>query len=147
MKYPYFGGFQWGEPKKWSISPLGEQAAGPISVDGSIWALQQNNLINKYYAGRLQKTFEIKVFPFCEEPIKIWTSNILPYLYVLEPKQKRIIILDKPYTNELVKGKQAQIVKQYQSEKFDNLKDFAISQNGKAIYLLNGTKVYLVSFE
>jgi len=138
IKYPYIGGFKWAEPIIW----LSAQAKKPISarsiiVDGSIWALQQNNFINKYYAGRLQKTFEIKVFPFCQEPTKIWACSALPYLYILEPKQKRIIILDK----------QAQIIKQYQSAKFDNLKDFAISENGKAIYLLNGSKVYLISHE
>jgi len=65
---------------------------------------------------------------------KIFTSATLPYLYLLEPVQKRIIILDK-------KG---QIVKQFQSQKFDNLLDFAISENGKTIYLLNGLKVYKI---
>ena len=133
IKYPYLGDSAWGEPEEWS-TPHQYIGGGSIAVDGSIWVLQQNNLIDKYYAGKLQKTFEIKVFPFCQEPTKIWTSSTLPYLYILDPKQKRIIILDK----------QAQIIKQYQSTKFDNLKDFAISENGKAIYLLNGSKVYLI---
>jgi hypothetical protein len=59
----------------------------------------------------------------------------LPYLFILEPAQKRIIVLEKS----------GQIKKQFQSEKFDNLLDFSISADGKEIFLLNGLKVYKIS--
>jgi len=74
----------------------------------------------------------LNFFPAAENLSKIFTSSSLPYLYILEPAQKRIIILNKS----------GEIIKQFQSEKFDNLLDFAISQNGKTIWLLNGLKVY-----
>ena len=135
MKYPYVGGFAWGQPQKWLTLGSDKWDVRSIAVDGSVWALRQNCAIDRYYAGTLQQEITIQVFPFCKNPTKIWTSPLTSYVYVLEPAQKRIIVLNK----------QGKIIKQYQSAKFDNLKDFAISDYGKSIYLLNGPKVYLIS--
>ena len=138
-KYLYLGGLQWSSPRVWSEDKVFDKTcsgAKSMIVDGGIWLLGQNNLIERYYGGRLEKTIEVKIFPSCKNLTKIWTSAIRPELYVLEPEQKRIIILDK----------QGRIIKQYQSEKFDNLKDFAISEDGKTIYLLNGLKLYQINF-
>jgi len=135
IKYRHFKNLEWGDPKFW----LDEQAkkaieASSMTIDGGIWILKEN-LIDKYYGGKLQKTIKIEIFPFPKNLTKIWTSPTLPYLYILEPDQKRIIILDK----------EGQITKQYQGEKFDNLKDFSISENGKTIYLLNAQKLYRIT--
>ncbi len=111
-------------------------SARSISVDGSIWVLNKENEIDRYYRGRLKQTLKSKIFPELKNPTKIWTRSSLPYIYCLEPDKKRLIILDK-------KGK---IVKQYQSEKFNNLLDFAVSEKGKTIYLLNGSEVFSLPF-
>jgi len=127
--YPYLGNFQWGEPRFWlKRSIVGKS----ISVDGSVWILDKNS-ISKYYAGVIQEKIEPNIFPSPKEFSKIFTSS-LPYLYILEPIQKRIIILDKA----------GQIIKQFQSDLFDNLLDFDVSENGKTIWLLNGLKVYQI---
>ena len=107
-------------------------SARSISVDGSIWVLTKENEIDRYYRGRLKQTLKPKIFPELKNPTKIWTCSSLPYIYCLEPDKKRLIVLDK-------KGK---IVKQYQSEKFNNLLDFAVSEKEKTIYLLNGSEVF-----
>ena len=107
-------------------------SAKSISIDGSIWVLTKENEIDRYYRGQLKQTLKPKIFPDLENPTKIWTRSSLPYIYCLEPDKKRLIVLDK-------KGK---IVKQYQSEKFNNLLDFAVSEKGKTIYLLNGSEVF-----
>ncbi len=107
-----------------------------IAVDGSIWILKENNTISRYYGGQHQKEFVLDFFPYPKKLYKIIALPNLPYLYILEPIQNRIIILDKT-------GK---IINQFQSEKFDNLKDFAVSDTGKIIYLLSGLKVYQVEF-
>ena len=128
VKYPYLSDFQWAKPELW----LKKSAVGKsIAVDGSIWVLEKN-AISKYYAGSLQAKIELDIFPPLKEFSKIFTSSQLPYLYILEPAQKRIIILTKT----------GEIAKQFQSEKFDNLKDFTISENGETIYLLNNQMVY-----
>ena len=105
-----------------------------MAVNGSIWILKENNTISRYYAGQYQKDLTLDFFPY---PKKLYKITALPnssYLYILEPVQNRIIILDK----------NGEIIKQFQSEKFDNLKDFAVSDDAKTIYLLNGLKVYKI---
>jgi hypothetical protein len=89
-----------------------------------------------YKTGKYQKTITLDFFPFPENLTQIKTRVELPYLYLLEPSKKRVIVIDKS-------GK---VVKQFQSEKFDNLKDFEVSDNGKTIYLLNGSELFQVSF-
>jgi hypothetical protein len=103
-----------------------------LAIDESIWILKKDNQIDQYYKGIFQKTLKIDIFPSLENLTKIWTSTNHPFLYLLEPVKNRIIILDK-------KG---EILKQYQSQEFDNLLDFAVSQDGKKIWLLNGKKVF-----
>jgi len=104
-------------------------------VDGSIWILTKDNTIERFYTGKLQETINIEIFPFVTNLSKIFTSSQLTYLYILEPEQNRIIILDKS----------GQIIKQYQSEKFNNLLDFSISQDGKTIWLLNSLTLYKIN--
>ena len=137
VKYPYLGNFQWGNPEFWLKKAIMGKA---ISVDGSVWVLEKDNSLSKYYAGNLQEKIELDIFPEPKEFSKILTSPTLPYLYILEPVQKRIVILDKT----------GQIIKQFLSEKFDNLLDFGVSgpteggYPGKTIWLLNGLRVYQV---
>jgi hypothetical protein len=109
--------------------------AKSMTIDGSVWILTADNKIDRYFAGKYQKTLNLDIFPEPKNLEKIFTSPNLPYLFILEPAQKRIIILNKT----------GEIISQFQSEKFDNLKDFFISD--KTIYLLNGQKVYWIKFQ
>ncbi len=131
-KYPYLTNFEWGPPKLWH-EDLGKTCLDPISIaiDGSIWLLNQDNTITRYYTGEFQENIAFDIFPFPEEFTEIDIRN---NLYILEPKNNRIIILDK----------EGNIIKQFQSEQFDNLKSFALSENGKTIYLLNNTTIYKI---
>ncbi|MFC1663635.1 hypothetical protein ACFL0A_00695 [Patescibacteria group bacterium] len=125
-------------PQDW-LSPQTKKPvqAKAMALDGSVWILNKSSEISRYYSGSFQETLSINLFPFLEKPTKIWTLSSLPYLYVLEPLNERIIILNK----------QGQIFKQFQSQKLDNLLDFAVSENGKTIYLLNDFEVYQLSIE
>jgi hypothetical protein len=132
MKCPYRGDFKWGN-FEFSFKPSSK--AKSIAVDGFVWILTDKNTIEKYYKGNLEKSFSLDIFPFSSNFEKIKTRSEIPYLYISEPKNKRIIVIDKD-------GK---IVKQFYSEKFDNIKDFTISDNGRTIWLLNGSNIYSVS--
>jgi hypothetical protein len=147
IKYPYLPGEKWGPPKIWkkpdnncsglkSAPPPSCCSAKSMAIDGSVWILNKDNSISRYYIGSYKETINLNVFPVPKDITKIKTAADIPYLYFLEPGQKRIIITDK-------KGK---IIKQFQSEKFDNLKDFAFSKDGKIIYILNGTSIYKIEF-
>lgn len=111
--------------------------AKEIAVDGDVWILNNDNSVDKYFGGEFKESLSISTFPLVVNFTKIWTRYNLSYFYILEPEQKRIMILDK----------EGQVMKQYQSEKFDNLKDFAVSEDGKIIYILNDLKLYQINLE
>lgn len=135
LKYPYQEGNSWGEAQPW----LGENTprkiysgSASLAVDGNVWVLNDRE-INRYYAGVLQEAFTLDIFPALQNPTKLFTSSFDPYLYLLEPAQKRIIVLDK----------QGGLVKQFQNNELNNLKDFTVV--GQTIYLLDGFKVYQIN--
>jgi len=137
IKYPYLEALKWSSPQLWLNSQTKKVTlAKSMAVDGSVWILTKTNEIQRYYAGRLQETLKLDIFPEPKEFSKIFASPYLPHLYILEPIQKRIMILTKA----------GETIKQFQSEKFDNLLDFGVSENGKTIYLLNGLKVFKMEF-
>ena len=112
-------------------------SAKSIAIDGSVWVLNKNNTILKYYRGEFQKEITIKTFPSIETISKISAYQNLPYLYVLTPNENRIIIVDK----------EGKVIKQYQGDNFNNLQDFTISGDGKDIYLLNNSEIYKISLD
>jgi len=135
VRYPFISEPIWGTPESW-LSPETKTALDfkSMAVDGSIWILTKENAIERYHAGKLQETIDLDIFPYPKTFSKIFTSSQHPYLYLLEPVQKRVVILDKS----------GQIIGQYQSEKFDNLLDFSVSEDGKTIWLLNGLTLYQI---
>jgi len=137
IKYSLLGGENWSSPKKWIKDKGSCSEPKSMTVDGSVWILNGDNSILRYYAGSFQETIIPDFFPFPENITQIKTKADIPYLYLLEPVKKRIVIIDK-------KG---EIIKQFQSEKFDNLKDVDVSQDGKTIYLLNSSTIYKLKLE
>lgn len=136
IKYPYLAMSIWGPPQIWKESDNNCLEPRSMAVDGSVWILNKDNSISRYYAGSFKEKINLDFFPLPENITKIVAKSNLAYLYLLEPVKNRVIITDK-------KGK---IVKQFQSEKFDKLTDFAISEEGKTIYLKNNSKFFSFSF-
>ncbi|MFC1629660.1 hypothetical protein ACFL11_00300 [Patescibacteria group bacterium] len=135
IKYSNAGDLKWGPPQIW-FSPQTKKPTDikSITIDNYISILNNDNSIYKYYAGSLQETLFLEFFPNPKNFSKIFTSISLPYYYLLEPEQKRIVVTSKS----------GDIIRQFQSEEFENLKDFSVSGDGKTIYLLTGQKVYKV---
>jgi aromatic ring-opening dioxygenase LigB subunit len=123
-------------PLKWlhdgAEQPLNAKA---ITVDGSIWTLNGDNSISEYRAGNLQQKITLDIFPAAKGFSRIKTSSDVSYVFILEAAQNRVIIMDK----------QGNLIKQLQSDSFDNLLDLAISKDGKTIFILNGLKIYKIS--
>jgi hypothetical protein len=135
VKYFFLENSQWGSPQLWLDSPEKANDFRSMAIDGSIWLLNKDNTVERYYAGTFQANLDLNVFPSPEYLSEILASPSLRYFYLLDPIQKRIIIT-------LPSG---EIVKQFQSEKFDNLLDLIISEDEEAIFLLNGLKVYRIN--
>ncbi len=136
IKYPYLENLKWDSPQLWLSPQSKATGAKSMAIDGNIWILNKDNSIGRYHFGKLQKNLIIELFPEQKNFSKIFTASQLPYLYLLEPEQNRIIILNKT----------GGIIEQFQSDKFDGLLDFSVSKDGKTIYLLNALKVYQIKF-
>jgi hypothetical protein len=135
IKYSYLGESKWGPPEMWLAQEEKKLIkAESLAIDGFIWILNENNSFGQYYQGTLKEEMRLEIFPEPKDLKKIFTSPTLPYLYLLEPTQNRIIIFDKT----------KKTVRQFYSQKFDNLLDFTVSEDGKVIYLLNDLKVYQI---
>ena len=134
VKYPYLKPANFGLPQIWKKQD--EKCSEPksMAIDGSIWLLNRDNSILRYKTGLYQETLKIDASPQIENITKIETKANIPYLFLLEPAKKRVIVV----------AKTGEVIKQLQSKKFDNLQDFAISGDGKTIYIVNGSKIYKV---
>lgn len=121
-------------PQLW-LNPQTKKIDGvdSMAIVGSIWFLKENKLW-QYYLGQLQKEINLDFFPLPKNVYKILAPQNSSYLYLMEPSQNRIIVLDK----------NGDVIKQFQSEKFENIKDAAVSRDGSILYLLNGVKVYQI---
>jgi hypothetical protein len=133
VKYSYLND-SWVSPQIW----LEKNTANfkSMAIDGSIWLLTEDNQIERYYGGKLQQKIELNVFPEIKDISYIFTYADIPYIYLIEPINNRIIITDKS----------GNLVQQYQSESFDNLLGLTAVGNGRTIYVLSGSKIYNISF-
>ncbi len=108
--------------------------AKSMSIDGSIFILDKENRLHRYHTGEYEEEISFLIYPSSTLVEKIYTAPGLP-VFLLEPINKRVIVLSK----------EGEIIKQIYYENLNNIKDFAVSSDGKKIYLLNDQEVY--SFE
>ena len=135
LKYPFKSNSTWQMPETWLASEV-KIAVNfkSMTIDGSVWLLTERNSVQKYFNGRLTETINLEIFPEAKNFSRIFTSLNHQYVYLLEPAEKRIVIINK----------QGEIINQFQSDKFDNLLDFSVSSDEKTIYLLNGMKLFKI---
>lgn len=117
----------------WLSEPVDElKEAISMATDGSIYVLKTEGLIIKYFRGEKVETIK----PLLETPLagdnKIFTGNDFKNLYISDPKNKRLIVLNK-------KG---EVINQYINDEFANLIDFLVTEDEKEVYLLCGKKVF-----
>jgi len=114
-----------------------EEGKGAVSmaIDGSIYLLFPEGKIKRYTIGSLKEEIDPpETFPKIKNATKIFTSKDNKYLYLIEPFQKRVIVIKKT----------GEIVKEYQSEQFKNLKDIWATPQDKTIYLLSENKIFKI---
>ncbi|MBI5467378.1 MAG: hypothetical protein HY975_04175, partial [Candidatus Kerfeldbacteria bacterium] len=110
-------------------------SARSISVDGSVWILQPNGVVEEYQAGK-KATFALAAAnPALTNATRLWTDVTATHLYLLDPEHHRFLVYTKNGT----------LVDQYQSDAWTNLRDFAINEQTKTAYILNGQSVMSVT--
>lgn len=107
-----------------------------LAIDGSIFTWHDNGQINKFIRGKLEKFSVEEIEPNIDSSFLIASSNDLPMLYLLENKNKRIIILNK----------EGKLIKQYYSEIFNKTIGMTIAQikenNKRLIYFMDNNNIY-----
>lgn len=118
-----------------TVSAADEQfkSGSDLAIDGSIY-VATNGTILKYNSGKKQD-FSVGIADL-SNTTKLYTQNDFTNLYILDSGNKRIVILDK-------KGA---LVKTMTSDQFTELKDFAVDEKAKIIYILNGSELLQVKF-
>lgn len=115
--------------KDWPVDNASAcQKPKSIAIDGSVWILNGDNSVLRYYAGKFKEKIQI-----LGNPLKIETNTDVPYLYFLEPNKITIT------------QKDGALVKEIKGAEFNDLKDFSISADGKILYVLNGSQAYSIS--
>jgi hypothetical protein len=134
FKYPESGGsFANGQP--WIKEELDTSLASSLTIDGSVYIINNNGNIQNLLKGALEEFDYHTPRPDIAAGAIIKTFRDSDYLYIIDPANNRVIILDK----------EGNIIDQYASQKFDDLKDLAIDPDEKAIYLLNNQHLYLLA--
>jgi len=105
-----------------------------FAIDGSIWMVSSSGGVFKFSQGNQVNYDASGVYPALVAPTQIYTNEDLEYLYVLEPSQKRVIVLTK----------EGGFVAQYISDSFEKTIDFGVSEIEKKLYLLTGSKIEAV---
>lgn len=122
-------------PSLWLKKRNDVKNAVSFTVDGNIYLLYSDGKIKRFSNGSLKEEIASpKTYPAVKSAIKVFTSADNKYLYIADPQQKRIIVEDK-------KGS---IVAEYQSDKFENIKDVWASAQDKNIYILANNKIFSI---
>lgn len=106
-----------------------------MGIDGSIWLLQKSGQIIKLFKNK-KEDFNPHIQPPLQGPTKIFTDLDLKYIYVLDPPSLRVVILNK----------QGTIINQFTAQEFADLRDMAVNEASRKIYLLDETNIFEVVF-
>ncbi len=121
-----------GTGARWLKEPASLKSARAIAVDGSIFNLQPDGLVEEYFNGRKGEFTLAAIDPALDNPTRLWTSADVTRLYLVDPDHQRIVVFNK-------NGK---VVRQYQSGSWTALADVAISESTKTALVLSGTTLY-----
>ncbi|MFB6181663.1 MAG: hypothetical protein ABEJ24_02080 [Candidatus Magasanikbacteria bacterium] len=105
--------------------------ANSLAIDGNIYVLKEGGNILKLFKGNKQKFQTKDIVPQLEQPTQIWTNADADYIYILEPKNNRIVVLNK-------NGK---LKHQITSEKWSNPSSMIIREKKNNGYVLDNDKI------
>lgn len=107
-----------------------------LAIDGDIFILTEGG-VRKFSSG-VEQSFDVTgLDPALDHPVAIWTYNDVKNLYILEPANKRLIVLDKT-------GK---LMKQYTDPAWVAPSGMVVDEGKKTVYILDSNIVYKVTLE
>lgn len=135
--YKYENGQKWIKDANVNL-----EGAINLAIDGNIFILKNNGEILKYFKGKKENFSLQGVEPALASPTAFFTDADAKYLYILEPLNKRILVFEKE-----CKDAKCQLLAQYTSENFNDMRDFAVDETNKIIYVLNGNEIFKIDIK
>lgn len=129
-------GYERGSPWVKSAESIDIRTAVSLAIDGDIYVLTATDIL-LFRSGSPQAFTIQNLDPALDRPAKIWTYNGVPYLYVLEPTNKRLIVLDKSGV----------LVAQYTDPAWKHPTGMVIDAEKNLAYVLDSNIVYRFSVE
>ncbi len=111
--------------------------ANNVAIDGNAYLITKDGEIVKLLKGTRQEFNYHQFSPQLGASSTIYTTKESKLLYILDPENKRVAILDK----------QGNIKDQYTSPKFDDLKTLVVTAQEDQIDVLNGKAIYLLAIK
>lgn len=120
-------------PDTWLNTNSDLSSAKDISIDGYVYVLNGNEIL-KYISGRQESFPDINIYPELSNPTKLFTDLNTESIYLLEPDNKRAMVIDKG-------GK---LEKQFHSDSFDNINDFKVQEEAKRMFISTDKQLYII---
>lgn len=121
---------------KWNRGEIISSAPLSMAIDGSVYIISSDKILDKYFGGAKEKSYFIKLSSKLSNA-KIKTAKDFKNIYLVDKQNNRLAIISK----------NGELVRQYASPQFKNLKDFQVSNDEKTAYVLDNEKIYLVALE
>ena len=112
-------------------------SAVTMAIDGSVWLGTSNGKILKFTGGREDSFTPKGVDPPFGSTLTLYTSDETKNLYILDSKNRRVVILEKDGT----------YLAQYVWEEAFTATQLAVSEEQKKIYLLSDGKLYAIALK
>ncbi|MEI6529050.1 MAG: hypothetical protein WCN88_01420 [Candidatus Falkowbacteria bacterium] len=109
-------------------------AASDLYIDGSIYVLKNDGQVSKFYLNKASDYSASAISPVMSSASKIIVGT--KYVYIFEASSKRLAVLAI---------KDGHLMNQYQLNSLSQLKDFAVDENNKLAYFLDGEAVYRIT--
>ena len=123
----------------WISSGVEPDLSNTISwaIDGSIWLLESSGKVSRYTLGNPQAFNITGISPPFFNPKSIYTSEDLEFVYILDPQNSRVVVIDK----------EANFKAQYSGDLIKDSYALAVSEAEKKIIILNGDKLYSIEIK
>lgn len=127
-----------GQGKDWlKETNLNIRDAADITIDGDLYVLKTTGEVYKFTQGAEQPVNLENIDPALDSGSEIWTYTDLNNLYILDAKNKRLIIFDKT-------GK---FVRQITAEELAGPTAFVVEEAKGTSFILDSDKVYQVNIK
>lgn len=126
------GGF--GEGKEWLAPGITTDLSKVTSwtIDGTVWILTETGKIEKYSLGSPQSLANITYEPALANPSQIYTNDEVKGVYILDPGNKRVLVLDK----------EGNYTAQYTAGELSEAKGVYVSETEKLLIFLSGNRLF-----